>query len=295
MIRLLTALFFLFHFGSQAQVPDYFADNPEWQQSRLCQDPQGSTQTWDWVYYIDGDTLINGHVWQKVRSRGITTITDFGGFASYPYDVYQKAIRQDSLKVFAVENGNEELLYDFNLSVGDTLPVSYYHPSTTTVIDSIEMVTINGTQRKKMYISDSSTPIVGTFILEGMGSDIGLFEPIVQTLNCGSYFHCYRVNFVTEVGSNCNFSVDLEEQNLDVQIDLYPNPINDQLHFSIPDKLMLTSIQISNSEGKLLRIENYGELTGEGILQTSDLIPGIYLVQFQFENGQNHQARVIKM
>ncbi|MCR9172586.1 MAG: T9SS type A sorting domain-containing protein [bacterium] len=294
MIRHLYIISILISFSAQAQVPNYFSDNPEWQQSKICYDGQGNSQEWDWVYYLNGDTLINGTLWHKVFKRGTTTIYN-GGVGGYSYNGQIGLIRQDSMKVYSMEQNGEELLYDFDIAIGQSTPQTYYHSSATTVVDSIEMIQINGTMRRKMYISDSVNALVGTYILEGMGSDIGLFEPFTIELNCGHYFQCYQLNGVVEVGSNCNFDLDVNELIEKEQIQLSPNPVQSSLELTTPDSHPVKSVFLVHSNGQKGKLPGIKVSATSSIFNIANQSAGIYFIEIHLENGQILREKLVKM
>jgi len=80
------------------------------------------------IYYFDGDTVIASTGYKKLFSEGNITQSCSGNPLSqttfYPKQ-YQGAFRQDTLthKAFFIgkNNSGENLLYDFNLTTGDSL------------------------------------------------------------------------------------------------------------------------------------------------------------------------------
>jgi len=65
-------------------------------------------------------------------------------------------------------------------------------------------------------------------------------------------------------------------------LELYPNPVTDILH--LKTDLTIKRIAITNLLGKQLKICN-PENTGEILISVSDLNPGVYLLNYQSENG----------
>ncbi|MBA2422523.1 MAG: hypothetical protein H0V61_04790 [Chitinophagales bacterium] len=98
-------------------------------------------------YMYSGDTVINGYLYHKLylsyKFLGQVTQSGYVGF-----------IRQDSLakKVYYITLGGpyENLLYDFNLQVGDFYPETYNHNSQDTfIISKVDSILLNGSYRKK--------------------------------------------------------------------------------------------------------------------------------------------------
>lgn len=84
-------------------------------------------------------------------------------------------------------NTGENLLYDFNLKVGDTLPHSYIYrhnhapavgiPQKLTV-SGIDSMLIKGKYHRKYYFSDVNTTL--GFVAEGLGGSAGLLTPLQE-------------------------------------------------------------------------------------------------------------------
>lgn len=139
----------------------------EWYDYQFCGpiQPNASFRT-----YFSGDTIINGLTYAKAYNVGYSQCFPLG---------YAGALRNDSInrKVYFVEvdSTNEKLLYDFNLSIGDSIP--QLNPYTVIYVTSIDSILINGTYLRRFafsYIGGSN----GSYIIEGIGSMTGLITPI---------------------------------------------------------------------------------------------------------------------
>lgn len=65
-MRILTTLtLIILTLELSAQVPDYFAENPEWRQVLSTTNPP-CTQTQKFIYYVSGDSIINDTVYKKL-------------------------------------------------------------------------------------------------------------------------------------------------------------------------------------------------------------------------------------
>jgi hypothetical protein len=142
--------------------------------------PEGNA-TWNYRYYQDswamppndytlinysitfsGDTLINNLKYNKLT-------TPFVAFRKG----YRGAIRQDvaARKVFIMPPTKrvEELLYDFNLQIGDSVKgYIYYHD----IVEDIDSVLVGNSFRKRWRINSA----YNVDIIEGIGSTYGLLE-----------------------------------------------------------------------------------------------------------------------
>lgn len=130
----------------------------------------------DYLYYSFSDFL------NRSKSEDSTYITKLGFIRE---DISQKKVyfRANTLP------NSEELLYDFNLQVGDTLTHNLIYrnnhlptidlPNTLT-ISGIETVQWNGNSVHKYYFSQVNTTL--GFIMEGVGASAGILNPIEYAL-----------------------------------------------------------------------------------------------------------------
>lgn len=123
------------------------------------------------------DTLINSFVYHKLSTTYIESFsTGSCGSSSGPVTIYKGAIRQDTSarKVYIVPANSavEELLYDFNLNVGDTVRGFTENQGYEDVVQSIDSVLVGSNYRKRWNINQGYQ----ISIIEGVGSTFGLLE-----------------------------------------------------------------------------------------------------------------------
>lgn len=233
---------------------------------------------------FSGDTLINGQIYQKMICSQIQVISSFCGLTTT--SGYKGAIRNDiaSKKVFFVSpSGNsEQLLYDFNLQVGDT--VSGYFGETISgfpeIVQSIDSVLIGNSFRKRWNLN----PLYEVYFIEGIGSTYGLIELLPggtisdipqRSINCfsqngtsiypSSPIYC---NLISSVNSNDPF---IE------MIKVFPNPFSKQTTLQTDNYFKDTRLTLYNSFGKL--IKQIDHISGQSItLFRNDLPSGIYFL-----------------
>lgn len=140
-------LFFL-SFGLAAQDLDYFSFEPKWRVDHLS----GGFHCYPNIqlsYYLDGDTVMtNGLTYKKVFNKVLVHYIQFMEPTPCDEDIYWEeyavSIRQEGNKMFEWDGLQDTLLYDFNLSIGDTLQSSALfnanldEPVVVQAIDSIE-------------------------------------------------------------------------------------------------------------------------------------------------------------
>jgi len=146
-------------------------------------------------YQVSGDTLLSNRTYKKVWAHGSDVPYSFNQDSAQ----YKSAIYEENGKVWVVEKNfiAEQLLYDFNKNVGDT--IRFYRPIgdfnqgvlpnyATGKVYKKNTVTINGVPRRRLYIHDpfmvnqlppqvlSQLDVQADVWIEGLGGKTGLFS-----------------------------------------------------------------------------------------------------------------------
>lgn len=194
--------------------------------------------TWEYLYsyIITGDTMINSNTYHKLAIPIVVIVSsgqcDTSGTWTNPGN-YAGGIRQDipNKKVFFIPPADsiEQLLYDFNMQVGDT--VRGYIENTTFPKDrvlSIDSVLVGGNYRKRWSIN----PHYNIYFIEGIGSTYSLIEhsPGNVSDNAVNTISCFSQNGSTlypNNSSNCLLitSVNYSDK-ISSKIEVFPNPSN---------------------------------------------------------------------
>jgi len=232
LLKLSLLFFLLIQFFAKAQEYVPFPDtNVIW--SEVFVEPQPySIDTYQ--YGICGDTVINSLTYKKIYLLSDTIYPIIKG-------QYCGSIRENNTKkIFAIgyectypgTGEDEELLYDFSKSVGDTIFVGIdgIGPNGYLVIDNIDSILIDNNYRKTFYFTNQEA-----YWIEGIGSTRGLFSPITaqptgaQKLELICFNQDGYVKFLNPEYNTC-FPVltSLETQKLkEKQVSIYPHPITD--------------------------------------------------------------------
>lgn len=188
---------------------------------------------------MKGDTTINLHSYKRYGSN-------------------QGAIRQDiSLKKIYYYNYNpssESLLYDFNLSVGDTIPHTWYGNSDTAslvTVQSIDSIIINGQNRNKFILHNQSFSSQ-IELIEGVGNTFGILSPFIPCI-CGVDLVCFKGDGILQLShlsghSNCDNLVGINEKTKEENFFISPNPTTGE--FAITLSKDNAEITISNILGQ---------------------------------------------
>ncbi|MBL0044702.1 MAG: T9SS type A sorting domain-containing protein [Flavobacteriales bacterium] len=264
---------------------DYLANDPVWTNTAVCGDMGGggggmcvSTDTYN--YRLDGDSLIGVYTYSKVMRSGSVSLAWQGGPPPPPpactgTSVYgpQDAglLRQDGLRLYAWDGDSDELLYDFDLEVGETLPVTMNNWNTDITVTAIDSLLVGTEWRKRFALANSWAP----FLIEGIGSSNGLFEPLSNFLECGYSLDCFgldTVGYYPGPGPNCSLAmgvaqVSIARSNLTVS----PNPVNDMLSISGVDPQHMGFVRLFDVQG-CERLQ--GALYRENMTLDMSAIPG---------------------
>jgi hypothetical protein len=207
----------------------------------------------DFDYYISGDTMLNGKAYHKLNVAG-------GGewyacaptFTAQHYDSLIGCFREDSKRIYYCDFKRkiyDTLLYDFNLKVGDVLPDTYInHKEQYYRVYAIDSVLIGISYRREYIISHDSINAFAKLI-EGIGSNGGLLEPISMPFESGGRLNCFVQNGKT-VYPRLNDSCQLYNSS--------PAPQNLKV-FAAPHNIVTITYQLPKGQNKgLLKLYNIG-------------------------------------
>ena len=208
------------------------------------------TDYW-YIYKTSGDTIINSTNYIKLYSASAHR----NGFDSYSQDSpfgYSCAFRNDTNNrayIFPANDSIEHLWYDFNLSVGDTLPENpkWYSTKFLNTGDNIIVTSIDSiaycNKYYKRYVFNTMFP---NLVREaGFTGDLIGYNGIYFEYAVSLEFFC-----TDTLISNCCFTItgiqDFDKSTSDILIS--PNPVKDNLTVETPEK---ATIEILNTQGQI--------------------------------------------
>lgn len=283
----LLAVFILISFRLSAQ---YELDGSEkWSVRDAGTDWSGNKSINDYLFFIDGDTLINNITYRKFYDNRLYTRTNHSGSVIYErdtfYNEYYGALRyvEDSLRIVYKWkiDGSEVLMHKFNLSVGDTVKNQYNsYFFICTKIDSVPF----GNSFKKRFIW-----YLDYGIIEGIGfTETGLFPPIGLEYSRTPF--CFESNLGTyffDGASDClphlHPLTSLEgPEHKKSTVQLYPNPSPGGFNIDVSEapEISIEHIQIFNSLGKCVASSEYSlTYTGQNIWVETGELQGYFEVK----------------
>ncbi len=300
-------LFFVFIFYvsfSKAQTNVYhpFPDsNAVWNETYGYLDQSDPYLNWIYnphIYFIAGDTIISNKHYQRVLSSGYEN--HVMGNCCYYYSKYVGAIRQDSIhkKVYYCNAySTDTLLYDFNLQIGDTLPISYINNNNQgkNFVSSIDSILIGTSYRKQYHISNYDVNIDSNYVylIEGIGSTFGLIYQLTPPFENGNTLNCFGQNNVTlytNPNGNCDLTLNIKTLNVqNSSFQIFPNPNNGSFTIE-PSNSTKQTLQIFDINGKMLLSQ---PITGKTTIDVTNLAEGVYNLSLLSNEGIINKRLII--
>jgi hypothetical protein len=260
--------------------------------------------------YTAEKTTIDSFVYTVLRKTGNS---EAWGTANGYTDTMFGLFRNDTLnrKVFfrhAIADTADQVLYDFSLNVGDTIPSTWLGNNWLNVIDSIDTVWIYGQPRRRLsFIDYSFIPGAEGAIIEGVGSLHGFaepltvpFEPMWYFLECfsykdSSYSFSYRnlpptLAHPTSSDSSCWLYSEIKKIENNSRETIFPNPFSTQLTFTLSDKEP-TTLSLYNFLGQQILQQAF---TNSASINTGAFAEGIYFYELRNSKKIIGQGKVVK-
>jgi hypothetical protein len=187
-------------------------------------------------------------------------------------------------------DSSEALIYDFNLQVGDTTPMQSVNFETT-IIHSIDTVTIFGVSLKRFWVADVGHDMTyfANFILEGIGGSNGLttFQPEYGWLSGGIYsttLNCFQYtdNIYSTYSSDCpflDFVSGVEPVSVEHKVSIGPNPTQSEFIVTINEELLSSTFTLVDVLGRTIQSLELTEINSSSHLNS----PGLYF--WRVEHG----------
>lgn len=262
-LRFLTILLISVSFAasdSNAQTNHYFQNDPVWRINSSCATPYPCIQNEDLIYFVSGDTVINDLEYVKVGRLGhgqyiwMDNPPNNGCEGSYDFEQDPEFFLRSENKMIYIrfsETEQEELLYDFNLEVGDTLPATYNNDWATITVSAVDSILMEGEYYKRFALEGGS----GEYLIEGIGGTSGLISPMAVGLECGYALSCFSLNnnnYYPSVDADCDYSVGMEEETRP-EITVFPNPMSSVTNITVNDVSGPFEVMVFDSFGREIK------------------------------------------
>ncbi len=278
---------------SQAYIPMAFASGAMWRYRTI--EIETSMTITDFMLFMDGtDTVSLGNTYHVIKARN--RVMDYPIGAVVPVepdtatisDVYFGAVREEGKKVYQLGIINEQLLFDFNVHVGDSVP-SY---TGKVRVNGIDSVVISGAFHKRYLTADP-----GFQVIEGVGSSRGL----IPALNDGSgliNFYCFSYDSVlyrpdSTIPCTYIYPLMLESGIASVEkvtgVEFRPNPAFGIVHI-FSSFIQPVQIGIYNSIGSLM-VKEY--MIKNSTINVASWPRGVYYVKYSCYSGTGKVERLV--
>jgi hypothetical protein len=254
----------------------------------------------DFQYSITGDTVINTLTYHKLQKTGVKYLEDLIGNCTsniaYGINQYAGCFRNDSTNklvyfIFPFTS-TDTVLYDFNLSIGDTVPPSPLNDNGNfiNVVTDIDSVFLGGVYRKRFKLDSCWQQL---YYIEGIGSTYGLLSPTMCPFEAMYNLQCFTKNALTVYPNStttCSIVTSINESIQINRFSIFPNPTTGTLF--ITTELQSYDISIFNSTGQLIKRKNFN--SNSTLLDISDLPTGLFLIQISKNNEELYKQTIIR-
>jgi hypothetical protein len=275
-----------------AQSP-YLGFDSHWEERSTFQDMSGGYyHIQNYIYEFRNDTIINSKTYYQLFRAGTDSVysTFDQTWNVYLLDELTGFIREDTLTtiIYYVAKGInfEHLLYDFRLSVGDTIPYSYgFSNCGGGNVISLDTFYFDGQPRKRLAFMNMTN--AGPLrIFEGIAASCGLLGFMclswdgVTTCLKGFYNATDTIRIV-----NCFSPVSVNEINSEKNnpVEVFPNPFTENFTVQIKEQFNLASYSIFSLSGTTI-IANRPFDKSSPDINLKSTGPGIYFLKIVLDN-----------
>ncbi len=292
-----TLLFGLCILPASAFAQDYLANDPVWRQHSICGVPAPCIASDTYNYFTAGDSLIDGITWTKVQRFGVVNLNwqspdppqpSCAGTSPYNTDYHGVwLIRQQDRQLRILIDGVDSLLFEFDLQVGQTLPLSYTNWNTDITVLAVDQVQI-GTETRSRYELGNSW---AQYLIEGVGSSHGLFEPISNFFDCGYGLDCFGLGaesfYPEEWEGGCELMMGTGAVSAAARFGIAPNPAADNA--LVTGLRAGAAVTLTDALGRTVRIERADADRLQ--MDLSNLPEGCYVVNSE---GRSLRLQVVR-
>jgi|GEM_PF-5821339 len=302
MFRSLATLLIAGSFGVNlmAQSNVWLADGTVWMEGYTCC-PPGTPMCGESVKdrrVVDGDTLINGHLYKKVFQSSVIIEKECGVppgtcndtvFVDH-HGVPSLFLRDTLGSMYRLVNGVEHLLYDMDLEVGDTVVQTVMWTLPSAVVLSIDSVVVQGSFRRRYH--------TGLFsLIEGVGWSwsgwFGFLQPTYLGY-CNYWGFCYSVadtTYIPENGAACSLPTAIPTHVAGTTVPLvHPNPASELLLLDVPPDALHVRV-MSTTGAEVWRKEH--PPTGRMTIPLHAFDAGAYLLEVRTRSAVSGQRFIV--
>jgi hypothetical protein len=227
-------------------------------------------------YILTGDTVLSGVTYKKI----------------FYYGNYAGALRESSKVIYFVPDtsATEYVLYDFNISIGDTI----IHPfgGSSCSNDTLYVSSTDSILCSDGYHKTYSFQPFSSIWIEGIGSRSYLLAPLeILCVSPNDFIECMINDTVFNYPSNMTSCI-LAASNLNsTELDffIYPNPSDGNFTIDFNEN-KFTEINISDPAGKIIYHE---QSNNQSKITISNLKTGLYYLTATEKNGRILNKKIV--
>lgn len=257
-----------------SQYVNFPTDSTIWCLARQEYNPDLPTVSWNEIYTLNGDTIVNNVSFIKIFKDDQL----YGLLREFEKRIYYIPI----INEFSWNSFEEIILYDFNLEIGDAYNLqqlnnqgtdTIYYESTVTGIDSILLN--NGEWRKRIKLTNWGNFCSPLYWIEGIG---GSEHPIHIINFCNDFtseIACLEINNEEILGQNCQkLETSIYSVN-DFNLKIYPNPTYSEIIIDTDENI--TNFEIYDLTGKQI----INGIIERNLINVNNLKNGIYILKLR--------------
>ncbi|MBL7950499.1 MAG: T9SS type A sorting domain-containing protein [Flavobacteriales bacterium] len=269
--------------------PHYLDNDPVWTVTAVCNQagmgggPCITTDTYR--YTLGADSIVDGITYKQVLRSGHVSYAWYGGApapsscmgtSSYP-EQFHGLLRQEGRALFTYDGQADALLFDFDLEVGDHLPITVNNWNDQVVVTALDSTQMDGEWRRIFTVEGDWSQV----LVEGAGSDKGLFEPVSSAFECGYTLDCYGFGgqrYYPEPGPDCAGIMAVQDREDDgAALDIMPNPASSQVTIRVPQSVGPATVEVLDMHGRS-RLSAVAA-NGAAVVDVAALADGAYVVR----------------
>lgn len=237
-------------------------------------------------FSLQGDSIVNNQSYQKLYSS-------YDSLNSFHFNSLIR--EEDGRNYMLLFDETEALIYDFNLSVGESIEIysPFAQAYSEITISEISWIEYGGFSRKKLSIESEYEE----FWIEGIGSSLGpIYSRVYDHIVCPDWKMVCAYNEEEQIyqlyGYDCYEGMVGIEKHTTSKLQAYPNPISSGQLLQLSNEIQMKTIQIFDYSGRHIKTIN-NETSRPVIISTHEMKKGIYLVKVKDINEMLHTLKLI--
>ena len=251
-------------------------------------------------YEIVGDTIINDLTYHKLWYKSESYYIENGEttYQSKYYGAFREDITAKKVYFLAPNASAENLMYDFNLEIGDTVQTSD-DDEQIFFVSAIDSVLLGDEKYHKKFIISVKNcewhPEDEPFscMIEGLGRLEGLFSRFQCIVDGGTHWlSCVANDDYSLYGGYCTpIVVSIPRLEKEKEFSIFPNPAQTSSTIDLVDNEQIYFVDIFNLQGQ--SVKSIPAVQIRQNIDIDDLSNGMYLVRLATKQGESFYKKLI--